>query len=324
MRVICIDYLTMIPKKLNFKSLKLIFFIITFFNVLSSSSQSRYLDEVYQEVRTRTYTYADTLQMDFYDVEMDTVSKKPTLILMHGGGFSVGQRNGGDEKGLSTYFAKRGYNVASIDYRLPLKGKSFGCTYDTSLKINVYREAIADLSKAIHYLINFPENFKVDSQRIILVGSSAGAETILNYVWMEQDYRFKDVPFPDAKIKGVVSISGAVLDADAIRSDTKLPSLFIHGKADKNIPYSTGAHHNCKPQDIGYLKLDGPRTIINRLKALNGVYQVYYNVTGGHEWASLGYEFPDLINEFLTNSVLGRKKIQDFEKISSPKSSIRK
>ena len=314
----------MIYKNLYFSSLKSFYFLLIFLNVLSGTAQSRYVDEVSQEVRMRTYTYADTLQMDFYDVEIDTVSHKPTLVLMHGGGFSVGQRNGGDEKGLSTYFAKRGYNVASIDYRLPLKGKSFGCTYDTSLKINVYREAIADLSKAIHYLINYPENFKVDRHRIILMGSSAGAETLLNYVWMEQDYRFKDVPFPDAKIIGVVSISGAVLDADAIRPDTKIPALFIHGKSDPIIPYSTGAHHRCKPQDIGYLKLDGPRTIINRLKALNGVYQVYYNVNGGHEWASLGYEFPELINEFLTQSVLGRKKIQNFKKISPPTSSKRK
>ena len=310
----------MIHKNLNYNILKYFFFLIIFLNVLSSAAQSRYLDEVYQKVRIRSYTYADTLQMDFYDVEADTVSKKPTIILMHGGGFSVGQRNGGDEKGLSTYFAKRGYNVASLDYRLPLKGKSFGCTYDTSLKINVYREAIADLSKAIHYLINYPENFQVDPNRIILAGSSAGAETILNYVWMEQDYRFRNVPFPDAKIIGVVSISGAVLDADAIRSDTKIPAFFIHGKLDNIIPYSTGAHHNCNPQDIGYLKLDGPRTIIERLKELNGVYQVYYNVNGGHEWASLGYEFPDLINEFLIDAVLGRREIQDFEKISPPKS----
>lgn len=270
------------------------------------------------DVRMRTYNYADTLQLDFYTIPTDTFSLKPTVILLHGGGFTAGQRNGGDEIGLSTYLAKLGFNVASVDYRLSRKGKSFGCDCDASTKIDTHIEAVADLSKAINYLAEASTTFQVDPSKFLLVGSSAGAETVLNYLFMRYDYRFKNIPYPNATILGAVSLSGAVLDAAYINTNNKLPLLFFHGVYDSIVPYETNPHRFCSTTDVGYLKLNGPKSIANRLTELDGDFKIYYDKDGGHKWASFGFQFPELISEFLEKVLNNETTMKDFEMINAP------
>ncbi|WP_405396451.1 alpha/beta hydrolase [Maribacter sp. Asnod2-G09] len=269
-------------------------------------------------VQMNTYNYADTLQLDFYSIPSNDMQLKPTVVLVHGGGFTAGQRNGGDEKGLSTYLATKGFNVASINYRLSRKGKSFGCDCPTSIKIDTYVEAVADLSKAINYLTKDSLPFKADPEKIFLIGSSAGAETVLNFQFMRYDYRFKRLPYPNVKIAGLVSFSGAVLDENYIDASNKTPALFFHGVKDSVVPYDTNPHRFCKPTDVGFLQINGPKAIAERLSEIDGNYKVYYNEEGGHEWASLGFKFPDLIHEFLMAILHGETTMKDFESITSP------
>lgn len=269
-------------------------------------------------VRMKTYNYADTLLLDYYTVPTDTFKLKPTIILVHGGGFTAGQRNGGDEKGLSIYLAKLGFNVASIDYRLSRKGKSFNCDCPAAIKMNTYTEAVADLSKAINYLTKGAAPFQVNPSKIFLIGSSAGAETVLNFLFMRYDYRFKDLPYPNATIVGAVSLSGAVVDNNYIDESNKLPLLFFHGAKDSVVPYGTNSHRNCSTSDVGYIVLNGPKIIAERLTDLDGNFRVYHNEYGGHEWASLGFDFPELISQFLKEVLNGETTMKDFETIISP------
>jgi len=269
-------------------------------------------------VRMRTYNYADTLLLDFYQVVSDTFTLKPTVLLVHGGGFTAGQRNGGDEVRLSKYLANSGFNVASIEYRLSRRGKSFDCNCPASTKINTYIEAVADLSKAIHYLTEASVKFQVDPSKIFLIGSSAGAETVLNFQFMRSDYRFKNLPYPNASILGAVSFSGALLDTDYIDTQNKTPLLFFHGMKDSVVPYETNPHRYCSTTDVGYLMLNGPKSIAERLAVLGGNYKVYHDENGKHEWASLGYKFPELIDQFLKEVLKGETKMNEFETIASP------
>jgi poly(3-hydroxybutyrate) depolymerase len=295
-----------------YKYLLLVGFFLTMNSIIGQSTNNKK-----GNVQMKTYNYADTLLLDYYTVPTDTFKMKPTIILVHGGGFTAGQRNGGDEKGLSKYLAKLGFNVASIDYRLSQKGKSFGCDCATSIKMNTYTEAVADLSKAINYLTKSAKPFRVDSSKIFLIGSSAGAETVLNFLFMRYDYRFKDIPYPDATILGAISLSGAVVDENNIYAGNKIPLLFFHGMKDSVVPYGTNAHRNCATTDVGYLNLNGPKSIADRLSDLDGNYKVYRNMEGGHEWASLGFDFPELISEFLVQVLNGEATMRDFETIIS-------
>jgi poly(3-hydroxybutyrate) depolymerase len=296
-----------------YKYLLLVGFFLSMNSIIGQTTDSKKVN-----VQMKTYNYADTLLLDYYTVPTDTFKMKPTILLVHGGGFTAGQRNGGDEKGLSKYLARLGFNVASIDYRLSRKGKSFGCDCATSIKMNTYTEAVADLSKAINYLTKSAKPFRVDSSKIFLIGSSAGAETVLNFLFMRYDYRFKDLPYPDATILGAISLSGAVVDENNIYAGNKVPLLFFHGMKDTVVPYGTSAHRNCATTDVGYLNLNGPKSITERLSDLDGNYKVYHDTEGGHEWASLGFDFPELISEFLEQVLNGEATMKDFETIISP------
>ncbi len=123
----------------------------------------------------RTFNYADTLLLDFYDAPTDKLITKPLVILVHDGGFVAGNRDGGGETDLSTSLAKKGYAVASISYQLTMKGEPFGCDCPAATKITTYVEAVEDVVKAIYYPTHYDHDFKVDPNKVILVGSSAGA-----------------------------------------------------------------------------------------------------------------------------------------------------
>ncbi len=292
--------------------------LIFLFGFSLSFSQTRYKDDIFSDIRSRTLVYADTLKLDFYDVKKDREQLKPLVILVHGGGFVAGQRNGGDEKGLSKALAKKGYAVASIDYRLSLRKKSFGCDCRTSLKMKTYLETVADLNKSIWYLTNYSKSFNIDPNNVILIGSSAGAEMVLNAVIMRNHYLFKTIYYSDAKIKGIVSFAGATLNNDYLTKENAVPMLFFHGKLDTRVPYALAAHHDCEVRSDGYVLLDGPKIITQKLKDLNQSFSLYVDLDGGHNWAQWGYNYEDIITKFLYENVLNGAKIQTIETIATP------
>src|ERR1041385_6518935 len=75
----------------------------------------------------------EALKMDIYypDMSLDTMTKRPLIVSMHGGGFSVGSRT--VNAGFCEEFALRGYVSATIDYRLysSCSGNICSCPQDT-------------------------------------------------------------------------------------------------------------------------------------------------------------------------------------------------
>ena len=58
------------------------------------------------------------LKLDLYQPRGDTQTKRPALVWVHGGGFSGGDKADPADADFSTTFAKLGYVVVSINYRL--------------------------------------------------------------------------------------------------------------------------------------------------------------------------------------------------------------
>ena len=44
---------------------------------------------------------------------------------------------------------------------------------------------------------------------------------------------------------------------------------------------------------------------------------MYNSEEGGHEWASLGFDFPELISQFIEQVLNGEATMRDFETINS-------
>ncbi len=265
-------------------------------------SQSKEIDKI-------TLHYKDTLQLDFYSSKSVSKQPGPLLVLMHGGGFASGKRDGTDESSFCMNMAEMGYAVASISYRLTRKNDPFNCDCATEKKMNSFISASEDLSEALQFMRQEKELI-FDRNTIILIGSSAGAEAVLHTAFMSKDYRFSHIP--ETQIAGVISFSGAVSNASYITKENAVPSLFIHGKKDELVPYGTASHHYCSEDRAGYLMLDGPATLTDNLKKQGASFILAFDPEGNHDWANKAFLKTDIVNRFIQDLILDQKFVQAY------------
>lgn len=284
--------------------MKKIAYLILFVFLSGSAllAQKRYLEPITDNVRTETQTYVSkdgqNLDLDIYLPDYDSDSERVTLIYIHGGGFQAGQRNSEDIQKFCTRLASYGYVVASISYRLSRKDRpgGFGCDCPATEKMNTFYAAVEDLQDASFFLIQQREEFGINPQKIILAGSSAGAETALNAAYQPPYcYGLDSGPVSFA---GVISMAGAIPDTTVIYGESAIPSLLFHGTADRLVPYGTASHHYCKEGSPGYLILNGSKTIAAKLEELDIPCWLHTTCGAGHEMASVPMTkyFDDIIS----------------------------
>jgi len=245
-----------------------LFIIITLLGFLIS--QTRYLDEVFDEVSvTENVVYGNApdlpfiflfewntvdidLDMDIYEPVGDTLTNRPVIIFAHSGSFFSGSNEADDMVTLATSAAKRGYVAITINYRL---GLNIISTY--SGERAVYR-GVQDGGAAIRYLREFPEEFGINPNQIFMWGSSAGALIALHLSYLDNDDRplatyggggDPDLGCPvcegndyahDLKPNAIVSCWGAIGDLDWIDSEDTVPAIMFHGTSDLIVPYNYG------------------------------------------------------------------------------------
>ncbi len=291
----------------RFSGIFLLFAALSF----QTFAQVRYLEPITDEILTETYTYVskdgENLDLDVYRPEYDAETTRPTLIYVHGGGFSMGQRNSEDIQEFCTRMAGYGYVVASISYRLTRKDTEtgFGCNCPVTDKLNTFYAAVEDLQDATFFLIERREMLGIDPQKIILAGSSAGAETVLNTAYQPPYcYGLDSGPVSYA---GVISMAGAIPDTTVLYDESAVPSLLFHGTDDELVPYATAPHHYCKEGDPGYLMLHGSYTIAQKLEQLEVPYWLHTTCGAGHEINYIPMtKYFDEIVDFCYNFVINK------------------
>jgi len=201
------------------------------------------------------------IALDFYPSSV-TTKKSPCVIVIHGGSWSEGDLK--QLPDLNSYLANRGYNVASIDYRLAPEYKS--------------PAPIEDTKDALDFLCANSEKLNIDTNNFILLGRSAGGQIALVAAYS----------FHDPKIKGVISFYGPadmvwgaqiksnkwVLDVDQVFSaylggllkdvpekyhessaceyvnSNSTPTLLIHGKIDAMVSFNHSVRLQKKLNDF--------------------------------------------------------------------------
>lgn len=291
------------------------FNVLVLILLLSSGlfAQERYSIFSFDEINMETYTYAtkngESLKLDIYLPAGDSDFERATLIYMHGGGFSTGTRDSDKIKDFCQEMAGYGYVVASISYRLTRKDKpgAFGCNCPAIEKINTFNAAVEDVQDAAFFLIENREQFGINPQKIILAGSSAGAEAVLNTAYLPpMCYGLDSGPVSYA---GVISMAGAIPDTVVIYDESAIPSMLFHGTDDNLVPYATASHHYCDPNAPGYLILHGSYTIAQKLEELNTPYWLHTTCGGAHELSDKPMiDFFDEIIEFCYNYIIKEEK----------------
>jgi hypothetical protein len=228
-----------------------------------------YNNEPYIEVITKSIsnTLKDPdsldLKLDIYRPVNDPSDKRPLVLLIHGGAFYIGTKQCPTMILLATTLAKRGYTVASIDYRLGFKLRG------SDIERSGFR-AIQDAHAALRFLSRYSQVYGIDTTQVYIGGTSAGAIASLNLAFMDNDERPESVQSKKKSedlgkiessgnnlrngftLRGVANMWGAVTDINIIDKDEVIPVLSIHGTADDIVPY-----------DYDYPFQDAP--LINRM-----------------------------------------------------------
>ena len=265
-----------------------------------------------------TYTYSikgkDTLKLDVYTPEnIKKTDTLPVLLWMHGGGFSIGSRDYIDDERLAKYAAReQNYIGISISYRLLRKETTtgFGCDCTKDEKLETFKQAAIDYMDAAKYVVEHANELQIDTTKIIAGGSSAGAEGILNAVFMREYFVDNAETYSNVKFAGVFSCAGAMVDASYLTKENAVPAVLYHGTKDQLVPFDNAPHHFCKPTKEGYLILDGSNIIAKKLEEFETSY--YFNIVkeARHEISRIPYEELDVVFSFFERTVINDEVIQ--------------
>ncbi len=214
-----------------------------FFLSIFISANIAFSDTIPENIVKQTFTYAhkDTteLKMDVYRLEKSKNQQQAVMIFLFGGGFMTGSR---DKKSYHAYFnamCKRDITVISIDYRLALAGLKISeikpATFEKAINAGV-----EDLYTATGYIITNANKLNIDASHIMVSGSSAGA-----IIALQADHILKnEMPLSNIlphgfSYKGILSFSGGIVSRNGIKYMREpSPTMFIHGRKDKVVPYS--------------------------------------------------------------------------------------
>ncbi len=179
------------------------------------------------------------LTLDYTKAQVPGV--RPCLLVVHGGSWKKG--NSGELPEVNSYFAKAGYNVATINYRLAPQYKS--------------PAPVEDVKAAIEYLRTNAVNLNLDPNNFVLMGRSAGGQIVLAAAYS----------LNDPGIKGVIDFYGPTdifwaydhPDAPLVMDSRQVIEDFFGGTPKSaQAAYTAGsATHFITPQTVPTLIIHG-------------------------------------------------------------------
>ncbi len=164
--------------------------------------------------------FADGLLMDLYRPRALS-DKLPVIVNVHGGGWFYGNKE------VYQYYcmrlAQQGYAVVNFNYRLAPR-----CKFPAQLE---------DTNAAFIWVLEHSEEFKLDTERICVIGDSAGAQIAGIYVCMLTDKGYRDyiteeykgsIKFPSNLVIRVMGMNCGVHDA----RDSRFTRVFVDKSRD--------------------------------------------------------------------------------------------
>lgn len=214
------------------------------------------------EANIRYGEYKETV-LDILQPKASSNAKRPGIIVIHGGGWMAGTREGHAQQTCLRYVEK-GFVCANVEYRLT--------------KVAAAPAAVADVLDAAHWLEENAEKYDVDTRRIVVTGDSAGGHLALMVGMTPKTARLG----PPARIAAVVNFYGVTDVVELLGGPTTRdyavawvpeqfgrrqlaervspmiyvrkglpPILSIHGDADPTVPYDQSVKLTKALRDAG-------------------------------------------------------------------------
>lgn len=174
----------------------------------------------------------DVCKLDFYRSKTD--EKQPAIILIHGGGFTAGDKK--YRRGRSQFFALNGFSVFCINYGLAPK--------------YIYPEPLKHVVAAANYIYDNADFYNIDTGRIFIGGDSAGGYYAAMAAALNCSDKLKETLGMAPKFR----FFGALLNCGVYDMKTVMDTKYLFNLDDGVILSMTGVHaadfHEYKYRDV--------------------------------------------------------------------------
>ena len=269
-----------------------------------------------QSVR-ETYQFAikgsDTLFVDrHYDPSRMQEGKTPLMIYMYGGGWAFGSRGG-----RFTYLTDIGVQVVSIDYRKGLTEYGYNPSPPEKME-EAIQMALDDLTDAMAFVLKNADEWKVDVDKIMLEGSSAGGITTLMAIYDICNDGPYSKKFPAGWMPaGYIGYAGGIINRqqDLTWAKKPCPMMFFHGSADSTVTF------NVSRSDA--LNVFGPTYILAQLHEMEVPNWLYCEIDGDHVLSYKPYsgynthEIQTFVEKFVIQGLQLEMKTEEYNMIES-------
>jgi para-nitrobenzyl esterase len=252
------------------------------------------------------------LTMDIYEPTGDTETERPLIIWAHGGSFIAGTRTDGDVVALATAFAKKGFVCVSIDYRVGM------FPIDSVNAVKAVVRATQDMKGSIRFFNEDRQNsntYKIDTTKIIIGGSSAGAVTALHLAYLDKDCEVEQYisnadlsamgglegtsgsPGYSSNVHAVINLCGALASYGWMEPGD-VPFCSLHGDDDGTVPYYTDV---AVVAGFNVIQLDGSRILNEQADAIGIQNNFYTHYGAGHAVYATSAAYMDTTINFVTD-----------------------
>ena len=269
-----------------------------------------------QPVR-ETYQFAikgsDTLFVDrHYDPSRMAEGNTPLMIYMYGGGWAYGSRGG-----RFTYLTDIGVQVISIDYRKGLTEYGYSPAPPEKMEAAI-EMALDDLTDAMVFVLSKADEWKVDKDKIMLEGSSAGGITTLMAIYDICNDGPYSKKFPAGWMPaGYIGYAGAIINRqqDLKWAKKPCPMMFFHGSGDSTVTI------DIKRSDA--LNVFGPKYILAQLHEMEVPNWLYCEIDGDHVLSYKPYsgynthEIQTFVEKFVIQGLELEMKTEEYNMVES-------
>lgn len=193
------------------KTLQILALAIAVAIIPGMTMAQRYLTEVFPNVTVTTNVQYGTnisifppptpasipLIMDIYEPTGDVATNRPLIIFMHTGsllpryinGTPTGSRNDSATVEFCKQFAKRGYVVANMDYRLGWNPQGSNVDIRRGTLLNAIYRGLQDAKACVRYFradASGANTYKIDPNKVIIGGQGTGGYIAVNYISLDK------------------------------------------------------------------------------------------------------------------------------------------
>ena len=267
--------------------------------------------------KPEAYQYAikgtDTLYVDRHiDLSRVKGDKIPTMIYMYGGGWAFGSRGGRFD-----YLTDIGVQVISIDYRKGLTKYGYNPAPADEMEAAI-KMALDDLTDAMAFVLQHAEDWKVDVDKVMLSGSSAGGITTLLAIYDICNDGPYSKKFPAGWMPaGYIGYAGGIISREKELTWAKKPCpvMFFHGSADFSVAFDRVQSDE--------LNVFGPKYILAQMHEMEVPNWLYCEIDGDHVLSYKPYggynthEIQTFVEKFVIQGLQLEMKTEEYNLVES-------